>query len=258
MATPRKTLSVAQTAALCGVGRSTVGYWIRSKRLGADRTGRNYSIPCGELLFFLKSTGRNIPDNLADENILGPCFRTFQNCWHYWKDNAQGRHCERCAVLVNRLEVCFTAKKIGVLNCPGSCHGCRYYTEIYLPRIQFVHQIELPAAVCKGFEVWGGNRRWAELCEVEERDLPGTGIEQVVHPDSIETVISSMKKRALGDPSVPRTYSIFLRSSQNGRLRVRISVYLLREPVGSYLVLAEPNEDESEASRSIREDEQWH
>ena len=239
----KKTLSVAQTAALCGVGRSTVGYWIRSKRLGANRTGRNYSIPCEELLFFLKSTGRNIPDDLAGGDFGGPCFRAVQNCWDYLKDSAHGLNCKDCTVFLNKVEVCFTAKKISSSNCPGSCHECRYYTEIYLSRIQFVYQIELPAAVYKGFELWGGNRGWAELYEVEEKDLPGMGIEQGVHPDSIETVISIVKKRALGDTSVPRTYSIFLRSSQNFRLRVCISVYPLIEPAGSYLVLAEPKED---------------
>jgi excisionase family DNA binding protein len=243
MAIPKETLSVAQTAALCGVGRSTVGYWIRSTRLRANRTGKNYSIPREELLFFLKSTGRNIPDDLAGGDFRGPCFRAIQNCWDYWKDSHHGLNCKDCTVFANKVEVCFTAKEISSSNCPGSCHECRYYTEIYLPRIQFVHQIDLPAAVYKGFELLGGNRGWAELCEVEEKDLPGMGIEQGVHPDSIGTVISSVKRRALGDPSVPRTYSIFLRSSQNVRISVRISVYPLSEPAGSYLILAESNED---------------
>lgn len=243
MAVPKDSLSVAQTAALCSVGRSTVGYWIRSTRLRANRKGKNYSIPREELLYFLKSTGRKIPDDIPGKNFRGPYFRAVQNCWHYWQDSAHGRHCKNCAVFVNQVEVCFTAKEISSLNCSGSCYECRYYTEIYLPRIQFVHQIDLPAAVYKGFELWGGNRAWAELCEVEEKDLPGMGIEQVVHPDSIEMVISFVKKRALGNPSVPRTYTMFLKSSQNVRLSVRISVYPLNEPAGTYLILAESNED---------------
>ena len=197
MATPNNTLSVAQTAALCGVGRSTVGYWIRSKRLGAERTGKNYSIPLEELLFFLKSTGRSIPDDLYDGDIGGPYFRAVQNCWQYCKDSPHGLNCKDCTVFVNQLEVCFIARAACTLNCPLLCYKCRYYTEIYLPRIQFVHQIDLPAAVYKGFEVWGGNRGWAELCEVEEKDLPGIGIERIVHPDSIEKVISIVKQRAL-------------------------------------------------------------
>ena len=243
MATPKNTLSVAQTAAFCGVGRSTVGYWIRSKRLRADRTGRNYSIPREELLFFLKSTGRDIPHDLSAGDFVGPYFRAVQNCWQYCKDSPHGLNCKGCTVFVNQLEVCFTARNAGTLNCPRSCHECRYYTEIFLPRIQFVHQIDLPAAVYKGLEVWGGNRGWAELCEVEEKDLPGIGIERIVHPDSIEKVISIVKQRAFGNPSVPRTYSIFLRSSQNVRLKVQISAYPLSEPAGSFLVLAEPDKD---------------
>ncbi len=243
MATPKNTLSVAQTSALCGVGRSTVGYWIRSNRLRADRAGRNYSIPREELLFFLKSTGRGIPHGLSAGDFVGPYFRAVQNCWQYCKDSPHGLNCKDCTVFMNQLEVCFIARNAGPLNCPRSCHECRYYMEIYLPRIQFVHQINLPAAIYKGFEVWGGNRAWAELCEVEEKDLPGIGIEHVVHPDSIEKVISIVKQRALGNPSVPRTYSIYLKGTQKQKVKVRISSYPLNEPAGSFLVLAEPDKD---------------
>jgi len=257
MTTPRKSLSVGQAAAMCGVGRSTIGYWIRSKKIRANRTGRNYSIPFEELLYFLKSTGRDIPDELAGRDIRGHCFRTILKCWQYWKDDPHGRHCEGCIVFLNDLEACFTAKKVGHVHCPGSCIECQYYTEIYFSRIQFVCQIDFPAAVYKGFEVWGGNTSWAELCGVQENDLPGMGIEQVVHPDSMQTVFSNIKKRAFGDPSTPRTYSIFLKNLQNGKLRVRISVYPLTEPAGAYLVLAEPHEHQSHGAQSRREDEQW-
>ena len=40
------------------------------------------------------------------------------------------------------------------------------------------------------------------------------GIENVVHPDSLETMISDAKRRALGDPEVPKTYTIFLKNNQ--------------------------------------------
>ncbi|MBW2631892.1 MAG: hypothetical protein JRC90_09055 [Deltaproteobacteria bacterium] len=66
------------------------------------------------------------------------------------------------------------------------------------------------------------------------------GIESVVHPDSLETVISAAKKRTLGDPEVLRTYIIFLKNNQNGNLRVCVSLYPLGKPSGTFLVLAEP------------------
>jgi excisionase family DNA binding protein len=71
MAVSQKTLPVSQAAALCGVGRTTVGYWIRSKKLRANRVGRNYSIPVQDLLYFLKSSGQKIPSELHDENLKG-------------------------------------------------------------------------------------------------------------------------------------------------------------------------------------------
>ena len=64
----KKTLSVSQAAALCGVGRTTVGYWIRSKKLQAHRVVRNYSILVEDLLFFLKSSGQKTPLEKLLEN----------------------------------------------------------------------------------------------------------------------------------------------------------------------------------------------
>jgi len=244
MSAPEKALSVTEAAVLCGVGCTTIGYWIRSRKLHANRAGRKkYSIPVEELLFFLKSTGQKIPHQLAGKNSMGPFFRSFQNCWLYWHGSTHNKYCRKCMVFKNHFNVCFAARGSGSLRCPDECDECRYYQEIYLPRIQFIHQIDLPAAVYMDLCFWGGNRKWAELCEVQEKELIGMGIENVVHPDSLETVISDTKRRAMGDPEVPRTYTIFLKNNQNGKLRVCASLYPLRKPAGTFLVLAGPKEN---------------
>ena len=242
MSPKKKELSVTQTSVLCGVARATVGYWIRSKKLRANRVGRNYSIPVEELFFFLRSTGQKIPHELAGGNLRGLCFRIRQNCWQYLQGTAHGQNCKDCMVFKNQLDVCFSARDGTSLPCPETCDECQYYLETYLPRIQFVHQIDLPAAVCRDLYFWGGNREWAKLCEVREKDVIGMGIEHVVHPDSLETVISDTKKRALGDSGVPRAYSIFMKRNRHNKLSVRIYVYPLSEPAGTFLMLAEPEE----------------
>jgi len=50
-------LSVPETAALCGVTRSTINNWINNNKRTAIRSGRNYGVLEKELLFFLRSTG---------------------------------------------------------------------------------------------------------------------------------------------------------------------------------------------------------
>jgi len=242
MPTSKKALSVTQVSSLCGVGRTRIGYWIRSRKLHANRVGRNYSIPVEELLFFLKSTGQEIPHELAEENSSGPFFRSFRNCWLYWQGSTHGKHCKDCMAFKNHLNVCFTAKGSGSSGCSKECDECRYYQETYLPRIQFIYQIDLPAAVYMDLCLWGGNRKWAELCEVPEKDLIGMGIESVVHPNSLETVISDTKRRAMGDSEVPRTFNIFMKNKQNGKLKVCVSLYPLKKPSGTFLVLAEHEE----------------
>lgn len=240
--TPQKALSVSQAAALCRVGRTTISYWIQAKKLRANRDGRNYSIPVEELLFFLKSTGQKIPHELAEENSGEPFFRSFRNCWLYWQENAHDNDCMDCMVFKNNLNVCFTAKNSGSLGCSKACDECRYYQEIYFPRIQFIHQIDLPAAVYTDLYLWGVNKKCAQLFEIQEKDLIGMGVENVVHHDSLETVISETKRRALGYSNSSSKIDVFIKNNRNGRLKVSASLYPLRKPPGTFLVLAEPEE----------------
>lgn len=234
-----KLISVSQAASLCGVAYSTVGHWIREKKLFAHRVGKRYSIPMEEFLFFLQSTGQDIPDELADVNSRGPCCRPFQDCWQYFQDTANGHNCKECLVLKNMLTICFTGKTVGSLECSQQCTKCQYYLETYFPRIQFIHQISFPAAVYKDFHIWGGNSRWAELCGFKESDLPGMGVEHIFHPDSLETVISNIKRRTLGDPSVKTTYNVFFKNSENGKSGAQIYEYPLDNPSGTFLIFAE-------------------
>ena len=242
MKAPQKSISVTQAAVLCGVGRTTVGYWIRSRKLRANRVGRNYTIPVEELVFFLKSNGTPIPTELAADSAAGPCFRSFQNCWQYHAGTKHGQQCGDCIVYQNRIDQCFTAREGDGLGCPESdCQQCQYHQETYMARIQFVQQIDLPAAVYRGLYFWGGNRHWASLCGRSEAEMIGLGIEHIFHSTSLEAVIADAKKRELGAPNVPRRFEAVLKSKDREQVPVTLGVYPLNEPEGTFLVLAEPD-----------------
>jgi excisionase family DNA binding protein len=244
MSSSKKSLSVSATARLCGVSRGTVGYWIRSRKLNAARLGRNYSIPAAELFSFLKSAGQKIPDDLTRMGVQEPCFRSVLDCWQFWRGIGEGQHCEGCIVLENQVDVCFTARGCKHTCCTRICHACRYYLEFYLPRIQFIHQVATPAAVYRDLCFWGGNASFAELCQLQGNELIGLGIERVFHADSLEALVANAKRRALGDPGVPKTYKAFLKNSRSGKLEVRIGDYPLSEPPGAGLLIAEAVESE--------------
>ena len=239
MANQEQNLTVAQVAALCGVNRNTVGLWIRSRKLHADRKGRNYSILVSELLFFLRSTGREIPAALAEDASLAPHFRTIQPCWDYFQSRSHLNGCRNCAVYRNRLEACFAGRDSSATVCGGRCGDCRYFQETFLPRVQLVHHLDVPAAVYKDFYLWCGNRLWAQVTGQVEKDLIGLGIEKVFHPDSLGEVMANFKKRALGDLAVPRTDDVFVMDMRREKVALRISVYPLVEPAGAWLLLGE-------------------
>ena len=235
----RKTITVTQAAAMCGVGRTTVGYWIRSGKLPAIRTGKKYQIPVQDLLYYLKSNGQKIPAQLEKNNLTRPVFRTFQSCWHYYQDNIHGENCPQCIAFKNNLEICFSARNSATLGCLARCETCRYYQDTFYPRMQFIYQFDTPAAIIKDLCFWTGNSEMAELCGVKKEDLIGLGVEQVVHPSSLEQVICGSKKRALGDPGAQTGCRVYIKNSQTNKIKVRLSVFLLKEPEGAFLVLAE-------------------
>lgn len=236
-------LSVSQVASLCGVGHSTVGHWIRSNKLKAFRVGKQYSISVEELVLYLKSKGQEIPDELAGMHAPYPDIMDFTNCWQYFRGTAHRHDCDHCIVFKKRVETCFTSRANVSLKCPTHCHDCTYYMETYLSKIQFIHQISSPAAISKGFCIWGGNRPWAKLCGVSEGDLPGIGIEQIFHRNSLEMVIAGIKKWILGDPSVNKSCKAFFKNDEKGNKGVHISVYGLNDPAEALLLLAEPDDE---------------
>ncbi len=231
------TLSVPKAAAICGVSRGTVGYWLRSGKLNAQRSGRNYAIPATELLFFLKSTGQKIPEELAAANVAQPKFRMIAECWQFWGESSDLRQCKNCLVLKNQVKVCFEARGCCAIHCGQVCHDCRYYQEIYFPRIEFVHQIDQPAAVYKDFCFWGVNERFAELCGIRRKDLVGMGIEKVFHSDSLEALIVNAKRKALGDRMAPAIYDVYFKSLGTDKVRAPIGDYRLNEPPGAGLII---------------------
>ena len=110
-----------------------------------------------------------------------------------------------------------------------------------LSRIQFIHQFEFPAAVCKGLFFWGVNNFWSKICQVPQKDFPGTGIECVIDHESLEEVISLIKKLELGEPVQPAN-SIYLKTENEGKFKVIVSFIPLNEPQGTFLMLAKPKD----------------
>jgi excisionase family DNA binding protein len=234
-----QSLSVTETAALCGVGRTTVGYWIRSNKLFARRQGRVYRIPVADLLVFLKSTGRPIPAEIAQLNGRVPSFGSLQPCWRFRHRNDTDGHCLDCVVFRHRRGSCFTTRECAGSGSNRHCSACRYYQETYRPRIQFIHQIDFPALVFKELNIWESNSRWAEMCDMDPDHLIGLGIEKIVHAASLASVVQGAKKLMLDERRTAGSCTLYLQNSRGDRLKARISILPLAEPSGAYLAIAE-------------------
>lgn len=228
---------VKQIAALCNVNRATVGYWIRSNKLCAIKTGKDYSIPIGELILFLRSSGRQIPREIASKGLGRPSFGAYRTCWQYRQSQMPDESCEGCIVYNKQIDMCFTFEGETPQNNIKQCGDCQYYIEVYLPRIQFIHQFSSPAFVCKDLYIIGGNQKLSELCGFEQNELIGMGIERLVHLDSLEMVIYNEKRRALDDSNVPINYNYYVEGrKKEEKIKICASVCSLSEPYRAFLV----------------------
>lgn len=232
-------LSVTRAAAICGVGRTTVGYWIRSGKLRAARDGRNYTIPKEDLVYFLKVSGQHVPERLNEGDRLAPSFRAIQPCWDFFSNQTHGKYCRQCVARIRGLDVCFTARTTEGLACSQPCSSCRYFLTTFQERLQFVHQIELPAAVFRGTVFWSANGAWGRLCGRKTGEFIGRGLEAVVHADSLELLIADNRKRALGLKQVPRRCALSLKHSDGGKIDTPVWVFPLNEPPEAFLMIGD-------------------
>lgn len=187
------------------------------------------NVPLEDLIFFLRSTGQEIPADLIERFENKPVLKSFQHCWEFWADSRHGEHCAGCAIFANKIDHCFSAGK-------DKCSGCRYFREYIHPRIGFIHQINQPLAVCKNLSFWAGNEVFAKLCGLHKNELIGMGFEKVFHADSLETVIADFKKRELIGSGEEAAYNIFL-NGNSGKREIRISVHPLNTPERTFLIL---------------------
>ena len=111
---------------------------------------------------------------------------------------------------------------------------------MYAARIQFIHQIDCPAAVFKGLALWGANAAWAGLCRVPDDGLAGAGLETVVHPASLGAVIAAFKRVGLGEKGVLIPGPVFAGEARIDSGRMAAWVFPLREPEDARLMLAVP------------------
>jgi PAS domain-containing protein len=218
-----------------------VGYWIRSGKLRANRVGRDYVVPEQDLLFFLNASGKSVPAWLQGGLQGKAAFPSFRFCWEYRSEEGESAHaCNGCMVQKKQMRACFAGCRHVVPGREIHCHRCRYYVEHIQPRIGFIHQLAAPAAVYEGLHIWGANARFRQLTGFSEAEIPGLGIERVFHADSLERVISNIRRRALGSTDVPTNYEVYIKKGRKEKGKVKICVVPLEDPEGIFLILFNP------------------
>ena len=235
-------LTTSQVAKICKVDRTTVGYWIRTAKIKARRKGKKYLIAVNDLRLFLESQGQPIPKELFQGSSQDSIFHDIQPCWRSIQTEEARSRCIQCPVYERGIEPCFTFQADSTTCSPDRCLDCGFYRNFVYPRIKFVHQIDMPAAVYKDLFFWGANSRFESLCDLKKGQAIGYGLEHLVHPDSMEMVISFAKRRSLGHRQIPKHYETNFKTEEKGRIKVFLSIVPLIEPPGTFLVIVDPQD----------------
>jgi hypothetical protein len=77
----------------------------------------------------------------------------------------------------------------------------------------------------------------ADLCGLQPNDLTGMGIEKIVHPSSLASVIEKVRQIALGEHLAGSRCRINLRNQVKNSQETHVWVYPLNEPARTFLVL---------------------
>ncbi|NLA73929.1 MAG: PAS domain S-box protein [Deltaproteobacteria bacterium] len=233
-------LSVLDISQICDVARSTASYWITSKGLPARRSGNKFLVSTQDLIIFLESINRPIPQALVEGlgGVFSHPLKPYQNCWEYWQKDSQGKDCWNCEVQRNQINECFTFK--GTMSmCPGECSGCQYFFDHYTRNISFIHQMPMAAAIIKDMYIWSGNNAWAELCGTDIDKLIGLGIEEIIHPESIKVVINFSKKLKRGESKGFLKSKVCFENGNGKKITINLAMASLKEPKGAYFAIAE-------------------
>ena len=103
----------------------------------------------------------------------------------------------------------------------------------------FIHQIPMPSAILKDLYIWSGNKPWADICEVEINQLIGIGIEEVIHPESIRTIINYNKRIQQGYNTEIFKSAIYFETANGKKIRANLSITPLKQPIGACLAVGE-------------------
>jgi hypothetical protein len=112
--------------------------------------------------------------------------------------------------------------------------------DTFYPRIQFVHQINLPAAIVRDFHLWGGNAQCADLCDVQPKELIGMAVEKIVHARSLGKIIQTARNMAFKDLRFENNCTISINGDRGRRRVIQVSIFPLQEPNRVFLVLGMP------------------
>jgi len=228
--------SVYEVAAMCGVGRSTVTYWIRNRGLNATRKGKGYRVSDSDLQAFLPAKGRDLPAGIATSQQDPPVFKPLNPCWQYWQGIENGHRCQACIVLAHRLSPCFIARKSNRLQCQDACPECRHYLDNYRPRFSFIYQLDFPAGVYQDLHFWGANRALEHLFGVDALASVGMGLEQVIHSESLSDIITHNRKQQVGEP-VPAAFPITFKTNAGEKVNATVSIYPLCRGENTFLII---------------------
>lgn len=233
-------LSVLNISEICDVARSTASYWITQKGLRAQRYGNKFLVAVEDLILFLESIGRPVPQVLVEGlgGVFSHPFKSHQNCWDYWQKGEHGENCESCEVFKFQISECFTLRTHRK-KCPVSCSTCQFYYEYFTQYTSFIHQMSLPAAFLKDMYIWSGNRAWGDLCGVDIDSLIGMGIEEIIHPESIKIIINFNKKIKQSDNAGFLKSQVFFEDPDGKKINVNLAMVSLKQPEGAYFAVAD-------------------
>ncbi|MBN1162961.1 MAG: hypothetical protein JXB45_00140 [Candidatus Krumholzibacteriota bacterium] len=96
-----------------------------------------------------------------------------------------------------------------------------------------------PAAFYRGQEIQLANDLFADILETDTETCKGMPINEICHVKSIEMIQDFIRRREMGEDSVPNTYSAAFRTLKKNNVELKVTVLKTKHTDGAFLVLIE-------------------
>jgi excisionase family DNA binding protein len=236
----KRFFSTTELAKICQVSRFTTSKWVREGRIRGASPGRNYKIPIGEIIRFLKESNFPIPEEL--KTGYRDYDRHQKYCWEYHaeQNDISLHQCSTCIIKEAEILNCFIMRIDDYqdnIKCPIECSKCSYFLEKFANHFAIVKAFDEPAIICSNEAILAANQGFSMITGLSnESSAVGQDLSHFLSDASRTHFLGYIDKVRTNDPSRPEYVKLSIGYAKGVQHDVYLSCKKLKNIPNTFLI----------------------